>query len=149
MQTLSINSMKYAKKTLWHFVCFSALGAYLRGVFLSTPYINKEVNHHAGSLRRLLVVLMNLKQWLFYGCAASIKNSSGLKKGLKIGGGLMGGGFLVDVLRWAQVVKILPGAGMKISAGSFLKSQRVFFRGALCLSPDLIYWKVIVYETYV
>ena len=74
---------------------------------------------------------MNLKQWLFYGCAASIKNSSGLKKGLKIGGGLMGGGFLVDVLRWAQVVKILPGAGMKISAGSFLKSQRGFFRGVI------------------
>ena len=46
-------SMKYAKKSLWHFVCFSASGAYLRGVFLSTPYINKEVNHQAGSLQRL------------------------------------------------------------------------------------------------
>jgi hypothetical protein len=45
--------MKYAKKSLWHFVCFSASGAYLRGVFLSTPYINKEVNHQAGSLQRL------------------------------------------------------------------------------------------------
>jgi len=80
---------------------------------------------------------MNLKQWLFYGCAASIKNSSGLKKGLKIGGGLMGGGFLVDVLRWAQVVKILPGAGMKISAGSFLKSQRGFFRGHMVVLSKL------------
>lgn len=119
--------MKYVKKSLWHFVCFSALGAYLRGVFLSTPYINKEVNHHAGSLQRLLVVLMNLKQWLFYGCAASIKNSSGLKKGLKIKGLKIVGVFPVDVLRWAQVVKILPGAGMKISTGSFLKSQRGFF----------------------
>ncbi|MDD3002059.1 MAG: hypothetical protein PHF29_09930 [Candidatus Riflebacteria bacterium] len=65
---------------------------------------------------------------VFYGCAASIKNSSGLKKGLKIGGGLMGGGFLVDVLRWAQVVKILPGAGMKISAGSFEIAKGFFSR---------------------
>lgn len=103
MQTLSINSMKYAKKSLWHFACFSALGAYLRGVFLSTPYIIQEVNHHAGSLQRLLVVLMNeLKAIVICGCAASIKNSSGLKKGLKIVGV-----FPVDVLRWSQVVKNL------------------------------------------
>ena len=78
-------AMKYAKKSLWHFICFSASGAYLRGVFLSTPYINKEVNHQAGSLQRLLVVLMNeFKAMVICGCAASIKNSSGLK---------MGGGF--------------------------------------------------------
>jgi hypothetical protein len=108
--------MKYAKKSLWHFVCFSAAGAYLRGVFLSTPYINKEVNHQAGSLQRLLVVLMNeFKAMVICGCAASIKNSKGLKiKGLKIVGV-----FPVDVLRWSQVVKNLPGAGMKISASSF------------------------------
>lgn len=54
------------------------------------------------------------------GCAASIKNSKGLKiKGLKIKGLKIVGVFPVDVLRWSQVVKILPGAGMKISAGSF------------------------------
>ena len=40
-----------------------------------------------------------------------------------MGGGLMGG-----VLRWSQVVKILLGAGMKISAGSF-EIAKGFFRG--------------------
>lgn len=113
--------MKYAKKSLWHFICFSASGAYLRGVFLSTPYINKEVNHQAGSLQRLLVVLMNeFIAMVICGCAASIKNSSGLK---------MGGVFPVDVLRWSQVVKILPGAGMKISASSFEIAKGFFWRG--------------------
>ena len=52
------------------------------------------------------------------GCAASIK----IRRGLKIGGGLMGG-----VLRWSQVVKNLPGAGMKISAGSFEIAKGVFY----------------------
>ena len=108
MQFLPINSMKYAKKSLWHFICFSASGAYLRGVFLSTPYINKEVNHQAGSLQRLLVVLMNeFIAMVICGCAASIKKSKGLKKGLKIKGLKIVGVFPVDVLRWSQVVKNL------------------------------------------
>lgn len=61
------------------------------------------------------------------GCAASIKNSKGLKiKGLKIVGV-----FPVDVLRWSQVVKILPGAGMKISASSFEIAKGFFLSRAL------------------
>lgn len=81
----------------------------------------------------MLVISNEFKAMVICGCAASIKNSKGLKiKGLKIVGV-----FPVDVLRWSQVVKILPGAGMKISA---LKSQWGFFRGHMVvLSPDLIY----------
>ncbi|MCK9457317.1 MAG: hypothetical protein M0R31_08500 [Candidatus Riflebacteria bacterium] len=41
------------------------------------------------------------------GCAASIKKSKGLKKGLKIKGLKIVGVFPVDVLRWSQVVKNL------------------------------------------
>ena len=100
--------MKYAKKSLWRFVCFSALGAYLRGVFSSTPYINKEVNHQAATMQRPLVILMAIYSG-GYGC------------------GVMGGGCPVDVLRWSQVVKNLPGAGMKISAGSFEIAKGVFY----------------------
>lgn len=47
-----------------------------------------------------------------------MKNHRGLK---------MGGGFPVDSLRWSQVVKNLPGAGMKISAGSFEIAKGVFY----------------------
>ena len=111
MQILPTNLMKYAKKSSWRFVCFSALGAYLRGVFSSTPYINKEVNHHAATMQRPLVILMAICSG-GYGCevAASMKKSPGLK---------IGGGFPVDVLRWSQVIEFQPGAGMKIPAGSF------------------------------
>ena len=64
--------MKYAKKSLWHFVCFSALGAYLRGVFSSTPYINQEVNHQAA-------VYSNGNLWL----CGKYKKFTGVKKGVK------------------------------------------------------------------
>jgi hypothetical protein len=50
--------------------------------------------------------------------AVCMKNHRGLK---------MGGGFPVDSLRWSQVVKNLPGAGMKISAGSFEIAKGVFY----------------------
>ena len=79
---------------------------------MSTPYINKEVNHHAGSLQRLVGCSNEFKAMVICGCAASIKKSKGLKKGLKIKGLK-----IVGVLRWSQVVKNLPGVGMKISAG--------------------------------
>lgn len=46
------------------------------------------------------------------------ENSPGLKIGVV---------FPVDVLRWSQVVKNLPGAGMKISAGSFEIAKGVFY----------------------
>ena len=75
--------MKYAKKSLWHFVCFSASGAYLRGVFLSTPYINKEVNHQAGSLQRLLVISNEFKAMVILWLCGKYKKFIGVKKGVK------------------------------------------------------------------
>lgn len=111
MQILPTNLMKYAKKSSWRFVCFSALGAYLRGVFSSTPYINKEVNHHAATMQRPLVILMAICSG-GYGCgvAASMKKSPGLK----IGGGFSGWCFEV-----AAGDLNSPGRKYEISAGSF------------------------------
>lgn len=114
MKTLPAKSMKFVKKSRWHFARFLAMGAYFRGVFSSTPYINKEVYHHAGSLQRLDGYSYGISA-AAYGCevAASMKFSPG-RWLFKIGGGFSGWCFEV-----AAGDLNSPGRKYEISAGSF------------------------------